>query len=154
MGKLDPVSGTFTGESDVYALAGYLRGRVSDAMGIKNGNPHYILYRGDLGPFLLLKYVLRLFVVSDKAPCASTLEVGIRKWVEGRHPGFNLWAIFILREGGKFQVSTSGWYKGYLGEAPVSRSNRGNARVCCCCSSSFPLIELNLGAIRASRGLV
>lgn len=28
MGKLDPVSGTFTGESDVYALAGYLRGRV------------------------------------------------------------------------------------------------------------------------------
>lgn len=28
VGKLDPVSGTFTGESDVYALAGYLRGRV------------------------------------------------------------------------------------------------------------------------------
>ncbi len=31
VGKLDPVSGTFTGESDVYALAGYLRGRVSDS---------------------------------------------------------------------------------------------------------------------------
>lgn len=30
VGKLDPVSGTFTGESDVYALAGYLRGRVRD----------------------------------------------------------------------------------------------------------------------------
>ncbi|CAM9163975.1 unnamed protein product [Sphacelaria rigidula] len=27
VGKLDPVSGTFTGESDVYALAGYLRSR-------------------------------------------------------------------------------------------------------------------------------
>ena len=32
VGKLDPVSGTFTGESDVYALAGYLRGRVSGEM--------------------------------------------------------------------------------------------------------------------------
>lgn len=30
VGKLDPVSGTFTGESDVYALAGYLRSRVSE----------------------------------------------------------------------------------------------------------------------------
>lgn len=28
VGKLDPVTGKFTGESDVYALAGYLRGRV------------------------------------------------------------------------------------------------------------------------------
>ena len=27
VGKLDPVTGKFTGESDVYALAGYLRGR-------------------------------------------------------------------------------------------------------------------------------
>lgn len=34
VGKLHPVTGKFTGESDVYALAGYLRGRVRNMIGL------------------------------------------------------------------------------------------------------------------------
>lgn len=45
VGKLDPVSGTFTGESDVYALAGYLRGRVSTDMKSRSN-----MFAHDLSP--------------------------------------------------------------------------------------------------------